>query len=381
MPLMPPFPSERVTEAVPFTFTGIDYCGPLFIKSKPETSKVWICLFTCLVTRAVHLELIHSMTTEDFLLGLRRFLASRGKPREIISDNAGQFKLASETVRKLWEQILTHSDVISYVANENINWRFIAELAPWMGGFYERLIGLLKRSLRKTIGRLCLSNEQLLTILKETEAVLNSRPLVYIGDDIHSTIALTPAHFLTLNPRIGIPNFEQINADDQDYNPEMSSAERLLRKWNKGLKILNQFWKSWRDDYLLSLRERTQVKMKESRSKSKFLPSLGDVVLIKDDLPRGKWRIGKLHELIISRDGEVRSAKVLLPSQKLIGRPLNLLFPIECPTEGRQPADKDTANDTTTNKGQSDEHKSITRPRREAATKALQRIRQQLSDY
>ena len=208
MPLMPPFPSEQVTEAVPFTLTGIDYCGPLFIKSKPEVSKVWICLFTCLVTRAVHLELIHSMTTEDFLLGLRRFLASHGKPCEIISDNAGQFKLASETVRKLWEQILTHSDVISYVANENINWRFIVELAPWMGGFYERLIGLLKRSLRKTIDRLCLSNEQLLTILKETEAVLNSRPLVYIGDDIHSTIALTPAHFLTLNPRIGIPNFE-----------------------------------------------------------------------------------------------------------------------------------------------------------------------------
>ena len=94
-----------------------------------------------------------------------------------------------------------------------------------------------------------MSNEQLLTILKETEAVLNSRPLVYIGDDIHSTIALTPAHFLTLNPRIGIPNFGQINADDQDYNPEMSLAERLLRKWNKGLKILNQFWKSWRDNY------------------------------------------------------------------------------------------------------------------------------------
>ena len=93
--------------------------------------------------------------------------------------------------------------------------------------------------------------------------------------------------------------------------------------------------------------------------------------MIKDDLPRGKWRIGKLHELIINRDGEVRSAKVLLPSHKLIGRPLNLLFPIECPTEGHQPADKDTANDITTNRGQSDELKSITRPRREAATKAL----------
>ena len=209
---------------------------------------------------------------------------------------------------------------MSYVANENINWKFIVELAPWMGGFYERLIGLLKRSLRKTIGKLCLSNEQLLTVLKETEAVLNSRPLVYIGDDIHSTIALTPAHFLSLNPRIGIPNFEQINTADQDYNTEMSSAEKLLLSWKKGLKSLNQFWKTWRNDYLLSLRERTQVKMKESSIKSNFSPSIGDVVLIKGDLPRGKWRKGKIHELIKGRDGEARSAKVLLPSQKLMGR-------------------------------------------------------------
>ena len=130
MPLMSPFPSERVTEAVLFTYTGIDYGGPLFIKSKAETSKVWICLLTCLVTRAVHLELIHNMTTEYFLMGLRRFLASRGKPQEIISDKASQFKLASETVNELWRQILTHDDVISYVANENINWKFIVELAP-----------------------------------------------------------------------------------------------------------------------------------------------------------------------------------------------------------------------------------------------------------
>ena len=85
MPLMPPFPIGRVIEAVPFTLTG-----PLFIKSKPETSRVWICLFTCLITRAADLELIHSMTTEDFLLELRRFLGSRDKPHEIISDNAGQ---------------------------------------------------------------------------------------------------------------------------------------------------------------------------------------------------------------------------------------------------------------------------------------------------
>ena len=119
--------------------------------------------------------------------------------------------------------------------------------------------------------------------------------------------------------------------------------------------------------------------MKESRIKSNFSPSIGDVVLIKDDLPRGKWRIGKIHELIKSRDGEARSAKVLLPSQKLMGRPLNLLFPLECPAERNQYLNNDTGNGNTTDKGQ-DELKAITRPRREAANKALRRLRQQLID-
>ena len=120
-------------------------------------------------------------------------------PREIISDNAKQFKLAQDTVEKLWSQVLTESDVISYSVNEKIWWNFIVELAPWMGGFYERLIGLVKRSLRKTIGKLCLTSNQLLTVLKEAEAIINSRPLVYVGDDINSGTPLTPAHFLSQN--------------------------------------------------------------------------------------------------------------------------------------------------------------------------------------
>ena len=102
-------------------------------------------------------------------------------------------------------------------------------------------------------------------------------------------------------------------------------------------------------------------------------------MLIKDDLPRGKWRIRKIHELIKSRDGEARSAIVLLPSQKLMGRPLNLLSPLECPVERNQYLNNDTGNCNTTDKGQ-DELKAITRPRREAANKALHRLRQQLAD-
>ena len=326
MPLMPPIPTERVSASAPFTYTGVDYFGPLFIRTKGESQKVWVCLYTCLVVRAVHLELMYDMSAYQFLLGFRRFIAQHGKPCKIISDNAAHFKLASDTIDKIWGRILTEEDTVSYSANQNIQWTFTVELAPWMGGYYERLVGIAKRSLRKAIGKLLLSSEQLLTILKEAEAIINSRPLVYVGEDINSNMTLTPAHFLTLNPKIGLPASIQDDFEDADYSPVISSADSLLAKWKKGLKYLRSFWQIWRNDYLLSLRERSQIKLKELRIQSPYAVNIGDVVLIKDNLPRGSWRMGRIQELVNSRDGHVRSAKVLLPSNRMVGRPLNLIY-------------------------------------------------------
>ena len=160
--------------------------------------EVWVYLYTCLVTRAVHLELMQDISAQQFLLGFRRFIARYGKPKMVIFDSASHFKLAAETVDKLWTNILKENKVVSYSAIENIQWKFIVELAPWIGGFFERLVGLVKRLLRKAIGRICLINEQLLTLLKEAKAVVNSRPLVYVGNDINSYVTLTvltPSHF------------------------------------------------------------------------------------------------------------------------------------------------------------------------------------------
>ena len=376
MPVMPPLPKQRVIESVPFSHCGIDYFGPLYVKEKSGAQKVWVCLFTCLVTRAVHLELIPDMSTEMFLHGLRRFVARHGTPLEIISDNASQFKLAQDTIDKLWGQVLTESDIISYSADERIKWNFIVELAPWMGGFYERLIGLVKRSLRKTIGKICLTNNQLLTVLKEAEAIINSRPLAYVGDDINSGIALTPAHFLSLNPRVGLLSFSLEDDHDITFNPKVNSAETLIRTWKKGLKHLEKFWRVWRDDYLLNLRERTQSSLKSPRVQSTTTVKVGHVDLLKDNLPRGCWRIGRIAELVRSRDQQVRSAKVLLPSKKIIGRPLNLLYPIECSEEEQGPKKanqklSDNQEDDTTGRRQ------LTR---QAAMRAIHRIKQQLND-
>ena len=208
MPEMPPLPRERVATSLPFEFTGVDYFGPLFIKQFVQISeesseivvkKVWVCLFTCLAVRAIHLELVEDMTAEEFILCLRRFMARRGVPRQIISDNAQQFKVAKATLNKARSTMLMSSDVSDYSVRQGIQWKFIVELAPWMGGFYERLVGITKRALRKTLGNQRLTEKQLSTVLAEVEAIVNSRPLVYVDEDINSSMVLTPTDFLSLH--------------------------------------------------------------------------------------------------------------------------------------------------------------------------------------
>ena len=108
------------------------------------------------------------MLAEEFILGLRRFIARRGTPRKIVSDNAKQFKATA------WENVLIDKKVSEFATYQGIDWKYIVELAQWMGGFYERLIGLTKRALRKTIGNKRLTQGQLVTILSEVEAVINN---------------------------------------------------------------------------------------------------------------------------------------------------------------------------------------------------------------
>ena len=373
MPTMAPLPGTRVTEAIAFTRTGLDYLGPMIIKTPEGQMKLWVCLFTCMVTRAIHLELLQDMSAEEFLFGFRRFISQRGSPIEIISDNALQFKTASQTLDLLWKNVITCDDVQNYVSSTGVKWLFIVELAPWMGGFYERLVSLVKRALRKSVNRQLLTYVQLQTVLKEIESTVNSRPLVYVCDDIDSTLTLTPGHFLTLNPATGVPVLEY--ESDADYNPYQSTAERLLQTWKKGQKLLAMFWKMWRDDYLLSLRERTQNTLKSGRVQSHFSPNIGDVVLLKDNLPRGCWKLGKVVNLVSSCDGLVRSAKVLISSGRTIGRPINLLCPIEISENcNKQRGNNEPQQSITANK------QGVGQTKRTAAKHAKIKIKESLCD-
>ena len=108
-PPPPPLPAFRVKEAPAFTYTGVDYAGPLYIKSSKGSreSKVWVCLYTCCVVRAIHLEVVPDLTAQSFIRCFKRFTARRGFPAMMVSDNGTTFKAAS----KMLQDIVKHPGV------------------------------------------------------------------------------------------------------------------------------------------------------------------------------------------------------------------------------------------------------------------------------
>lgn len=184
-------PDFRVREATPFSKVSVDLAGPLFVKSPTgETIKSYIALFTCYVTQAVHLDLVKDLTASTFVCCLRRF-ARRGTPSLIISDNAKTFKASQKLLRRLHD----NQEVREHLESNRIDWRFNLERTPWWGGFYERLIGTAKRCLRKVLGNARLNADEMLTVLMELEATLNSRPLTYDYDELGAEM-LTPSHLI-----------------------------------------------------------------------------------------------------------------------------------------------------------------------------------------
>ncbi|CAL1264768.1 unnamed protein product [Larinioides sclopetarius] len=177
--LTAPLPSDRTHQTPVFSVCGLDFAGPLYVKNCGELKKSYIVLFTCGVTRALHLELVSSMTTDSFLLAFRRFLARRGNCKIIYSDNAKTFMKGKKEIENL-STILSNSTVKDYVSKEKIVWKNIIERSPWWGGFYERLVKSVKECLHKILGRALLNFEEMSTVLTEIEAVLNLRPLSYV---------------------------------------------------------------------------------------------------------------------------------------------------------------------------------------------------------
>ena len=178
-----PLPKIRVQEVPPFSITGVDFTGALYVKqASGDEGKAYICLFTCATSRAVHLEVVCDLSTTTFLMAFRRFAARRSLPQVIMSDNATTYTSAAQELT----DSLNSAEIRSVLGREGIVWKFIPKKAPWFGGYWERLIGLTKSSIKKTLGRAHITLLTLQTIVVEIEALLNDRPLTYVSDDIRT---------------------------------------------------------------------------------------------------------------------------------------------------------------------------------------------------
>ena len=183
IPPEPPLPKYRVEFSAPFTAIGFDHMGPIWVRDiykNVGSHKAYVALSTCCTTRMLHLELQPNLESPACIRALRRTFARVGSPKMIITDNHKTFR--SKSLQR-------------FAANEGMDWKFILELSPHWGGFYERLNGLIKRALRKTLCKAKLTYEEVDTILIEIEAVCNSRPLGYVyDDDVYEP--LTPSHLM-----------------------------------------------------------------------------------------------------------------------------------------------------------------------------------------
>ena len=170
-------------------------------KNKAER-KAHLLLYGCSLTRAVHLEVLKSMETSEFIPSLKRFIARRGRPKVIYSDNAKTFKAAAKWLRKLQQDERFHA----FLAENAVKWRFNISRALWWGGQSERLISLFKLAFHKTIGNSTLTWEELENVVLDVEVALNNQPLNYFKDDIEFSV-LTPSSMLSVNPYL-MPEIE-----------------------------------------------------------------------------------------------------------------------------------------------------------------------------
>ncbi|XP_038121586.1 uncharacterized protein LOC119770558 [Culex quinquefasciatus] len=191
IPRMAPLPVQRVTPYQrAFSYTGVDYFGPVAVTVGRRSEKRWVSLFTCLTTRAIHLEVVHSLTTQSCVMAIRRFACRRGMPIEFFSDNGTNFQGASKEI------VRVDAECREEFTDARTSWNFNPPSAPHMGGVWERLVRSVKEALKAFDDGRKLTDEVLLTSLAEAEDLINTRPLTYLSTEAGSTEALTPNHFL-----------------------------------------------------------------------------------------------------------------------------------------------------------------------------------------
>ncbi|KHJ98536.1 hypothetical protein OESDEN_01486 [Oesophagostomum dentatum] len=258
---------------------------------------------TKLITVHTHPTAYHQRTYGTIARLRARFFIPSVR-RIVDNDNATTFHSVENAINGLLLAPGSWKRIRSYIANHRIKWKFITPVSPRKGGLYERLVALFKSAFTKAVGLSLLTFEQPHTIVVETEAVINSRPITPYRDNDASFHVLKPIDFISPEVRLQLP------PKPQAY--DFAIDEHRLANWYKEtLTVLDAFWNIWHNDYLSALIQRHQRRMRPPKYTT-LQPHVNDVVIIADDnLTRGQWKRGIVLKLITNTKGDiVRSAEV-----------------------------------------------------------------------
>lgn len=310
---MADLPSFRTEQARPFAFVGVDYAGFFEIKTSalrnaPRT-KGYIALFICLATKAIHLELVPDLSTAEFVMTLENFIARRGIPLIIYSDNGTNFIGGSTEIDRLFAQMFEQNNKLTKLfAMKNIKFKTIPARASHMAGIWERAVGSVKYHLRRVLKDTKLTSRQFDHVLKQIEACVNSRPLWTITSESDDIEVLTPSHFF---------NFQAINTlprPDIEHIPP-----NRLNQYQSLYRLYCSFWKDWSKEYL----HQFQIRPKWQKEHGNAI--VGQIVLVSEDnLPPSRWATGKIVQTYPGKDGLIRTVDVCCGNTTL-RRPIHRL--------------------------------------------------------
>lgn len=299
---MADLPQERVEPSPPFTFSGMDCFGPFITKQGRKEHKRYGLLFTCLSSRAIHIEMLEDLSTDSFINGLRCFIAIRGSVRLIRCDQGTNFVGAKNEFAHALQE-LNKERLSAYLANQQCDFAMNAPHASHAGGVWERQIRTVRNILRMTIDlSKGLKDASLRTFFYETMAIVNSRPLtVNTLCHPHGPHPLTPNHLLTMktSPALPPPGY---------FIPEDVYSKK---QWRQVQYLAEQFWSRWRKEYLAN------ITIRQRWHKPKRNLQIGDIVILKDEeAVRNEWRLGKVIESLPGKDGLVRRVRLKLGDRR-----------------------------------------------------------------
>ena len=322
---MADLPKDRLEPTPPFTYVGVDFFGPFYVKEGRSEKKRWGALFTCLVSRAVHIEVAHTLSTDSFLNAYRRFVGRRGPVRHLRCDRGTNFVGAKHELDKAAAE-LDGKRIQEELLRDQCDWvefKMNIPNASHMGGVWERMIKSVRRVLAAILDQhgQNLDDELLRTFLVEAELVVNSRPLTY--PDMNSPDSeepITPLQLLTLKAKVVYPP------------PGLFVKEDIYcrKRWRRVQYLADQFWIKWKKEYLPTLQERRKWTGPKDNLQA------GDVVLLMDEnIPRCQWSRGIVTYVFPSKDELTRKVTIKTMTS-IFDRPVHkliLLFRPESPTE------------------------------------------------